>query len=58
MATPNPDQLSALSELPTIGEFGYPGFVVNFGVLVAPAGLPDDIRDAMSAAINGITGEA
>ena len=28
---------------------------MNFGVLVAPAGVPDDIRDKMSAAINEIT---
>lgn len=57
LATPNPERLSALPELPTIGELGYPGFVVNFGVLVAPAGVPDDIRDKMSAAVNAITAE-
>lgn len=57
LATPNQERLSALPDLPTIGELGYPGFVVNFGVLVAPAGVPDEIRDKMSAAVNAITEE-
>lgn len=57
LATPNQERLAALPDLPTIGDLGYPGFVVNFGVLVAPAGVPDDIRDAMSAAVNQITTE-
>ncbi|MEX0339937.1 MAG: Bug family tripartite tricarboxylate transporter substrate binding protein [Arenibacterium sp.] len=57
LATPNPERLSSLSDLPTINELGYDGYVVNFGTIVAPAGLPDEIRDKMSAAINEITGE-
>ena len=57
LATPNPERLSTLPDLPTINELGYAGYVVNFGTVVAPAGLPDDIRDAMSTAINEITAE-
>ena len=57
LATPNQERLGALPDLPTIGELGYQGFVVNFGALVAPAGVPEDIRDKMSAAINAITAE-
>ncbi|MYA89315.1 MAG: tripartite tricarboxylate transporter substrate binding protein [Boseongicola sp. SB0662_bin_57] len=57
LATPNPERLSTLPDLPTINELGYAGYVVNFGTVVAPAGLPDDIRDKMSAAINEITAE-
>lgn len=57
LATPNPERLSTLPDLPTINELGYQGYVVNFGTVVAPAGLPDDIRDKMSAAINEITTE-
>ena len=47
-----------LPGLPTINELGYPGYVVNFGCVVAPAGLPADIRDRMSRAINEITTES
>ncbi|MXY33604.1 MAG: tripartite tricarboxylate transporter substrate binding protein [Boseongicola sp. SB0664_bin_43] len=57
LATPNPERLSTLPDLPTINELGYAGYVVNFGTVVAPAGLPEDIRDKMSAAINEITSE-
>ena len=57
LATPNPERLSTLPDLPTINELGYDGYVVNFGTVVAPAGLPDDIRDKMSAAINEITAQ-
>lgn len=57
LATPNPERLSTLPDLPTINELGYPGYVVNFGTVVAPAGPPDAIRDKMSAAINEITAE-
>ncbi len=57
LATPNPERLGSLPDLPTIGELGYPGFVVNFGALVTPAGVPADIRDKMSAAVTAITAE-
>lgn len=57
LATPNPERLSTLPDLPTINELGYAGYVVNFGTVSAPAGLPDEIRDAMSAAITEITSE-
>jgi len=57
LATPNPERLSTLPDLPTINELGYAGYVVNFGTVVAPAGVPDDIRDKMSATINDITTE-
>lgn len=57
LATPNPERLSTLPDLPTINELGYDGYVVNFGTVIAPAGLPDDIRDKMSSAINEITAE-
>ncbi len=57
LATPNPERLSTLPDLPTINELGYAGYVVNFGTVVAPAGVSDDIRDAMSAAVNEITAE-
>lgn len=58
LATPNPKRLSTLPDLPTINELGYAGYVVNFGSVVAPAGLPDNVRDKLSAAINEITAEA
>ncbi len=57
LATPNPERHSTLPDLPTINELGYAGYVVNFGTIVAPAGVPDDIRDAISAAVNEITAE-
>lgn len=57
LATPNPERLSTLPDLPTINELGYAGYVVNFGTIAAPAGVPDDIRDKMSAAVNEITAE-
>ena len=57
LATPNPERLAQMPDLPTLNELGYAGYVVNFGTIAAPAGLPKDIRDKMSATVNEITAE-
>ena len=57
LATPNPERLSVMPDLPTLNELGYPGYVVNFGMIAAPAGLPNGIRNKMSKAITEITAE-
>lgn len=48
-------RLAALSDVPTMGEAGLPGFVSQtWNTIAAPAGTPDDIVTALNGMINEI----
>jgi len=50
-----PSRLAALPDVPTIGEAGLPGFVSQtWNTFAAPAGTPDEIVNALNAAVNEI----
>ncbi len=50
-----PERLSALAEVPTMGEAGLDGFVSQtWNTIAAPAGTPDEIVAALNEAVNDI----
>jgi tripartite-type tricarboxylate transporter receptor subunit TctC len=50
-----PQRLSALAEVPTMGEAGIDGFVSQaWNTIAAPAGTPDGIVTALNEAVNDI----
>jgi tripartite-type tricarboxylate transporter receptor subunit TctC len=53
IAVGTPERIPALPDVPTVAELGYPGFETSqwYG-LIGPAGLPKDVIDKLSTAIN------
>lgn len=49
----------ALPDVPTVAEFGYPGFEAgDWKAVVAPAGVPDAVVAAVNAAVNAALADA
>lgn len=53
LAVTSPEESSALPDVPTVESFGFDGFnAADWKAIVGPAGLPDDVLEALNAAVN------